>query len=215
MAIGFGNYGAGFGLSGGTTTTQSWTNTAGNLVVLGIDLNTSTVTVSSVTYGGQTMTAHPSGYSDVSGYRGAVFYLIGAPTGANDFVITLSSALGGAAVPCSYTGVGTGSSIDAYSKATSASTTDLSGTVTTVADNCWVIGFYRNGVGGTSAGSGTTARGVSENLNWLDTNTAVTPAGSRTIHGTWTPAGFGYTLTMSFSPTDVTPPSTGNFFALM
>lgn len=214
MAIAFDSAPGGFALSGGTTTTQSFTNTAGNLVLLGIDLNTSTVTAT-VTYGGVAMTAHPSNPTDISGYRCQTFYLIGAATGANNFVITLSSALGGSAVPVSYSGIGTGSVIDASNVATSASTTSLGVTVTTVADNCWVMGFWRNGVGGTTPGAGTTQRGgAGNNLTWMDNNAAKTPPGAVTITGTWSPAGFGYVQAMSFSPTDVITVN-ANFFALM
>ena len=134
------------------------------------------------TYNGVAMTEIAS--RNDSGSRITTFYLVAPATGANNIVLSWS---GSAAVlrvsGSSYTGAAQSSQPD--SSATGAdATSPFQISTTTIADNCWVVGYLRDTGGnamtveaGTTnrAGSGTSADVLCDN------NAAKTPAGSVTL----------------------------------
>lgn len=136
----------------------------------------------------------------------SLWYLINPATGANNIAVSYTGAYGQAAA-ASYTGAKQSGVPDASGTNTGTGTS-LAKAVTTVLDNCWVVasGQDNNGAGVTSAGASTTARKQQNNsLVLLDTNEAVTPAGSRTINLSDTSGSAHLSLVVaSFAPaTDV------------
>lgn len=85
--------------------------------------------------------------------------------------------------------------------AVSAATTDLSGTLTTVADSCWFVGGYVNAdTQNISAGAGTTARsGAASMFMVCDNNAAISPPASTTLHGTASNSAMAF-VGASFAP---------------
>lgn len=162
----------------GTTLTFAHTCTGSDRILL-VGVYTSSVdNVGSVTYNGVSCTfinrVTVTGTQDIY-----LYYLIAPATGSNNIVVTAAVGnLLGYAAATSYTGVKQSGQPDASATNQSASTTSLTTSVTTVADNCWLVGF---GYGQTStAGSGTVFRSepVNDVLFMMDSNGAKTPAGS-------------------------------------
>ena len=133
-------------------------------------------------------------------------FALPAPTsGVNDIIITaeVSAAVlqGGGA---SYSGVAQTTTMDSTTTSTiGTDVTTYTGTLTTVANNCWtVMGLrYVGGNAGYTAGVNTTIRNASANTGLSDSNSVKTPAGStsQTItvsNGT----GGAYLVMASFAP---------------
>jgi len=117
-------------------------------------------------------------------------YLVAPATGANNVVISGSSDawIGAAAT---YTGVDQSSPIDASAVKRDAGTgSAFSLDVTSVTDNCWLVGSVRCGTAGT-AGSGTIIRQTASGLTLADSNSAITPAGATNLNFTMSFAGIG------------------------
>jgi hypothetical protein len=127
-----------------------------------------------------------------------LYYLINPTTGANNISVSWSGSTILRAHGVSYTGAKQSGVPDANSTATGTGTS-LASSVTTVADNCWVIAMYR-AAGDITAGSGTTLRGTSTTSNILDSNGAVTPAGSKTINANSSISGGMAAVIASFAP---------------
>jgi hypothetical protein len=121
-------------------------------------------TISSVTYNSVPMTEVPtiSPYTPAAGRLHAMYYLLTPSTGANSVVITMSGAVSNNLVSAStsYTGVKQTGFPDASTQTFNASiSTELTATLTTVANNCWLAGFgTAEGSGGLTAGTNTTKR---------------------------------------------------------
>ena len=134
--------------------------------------------VTGVTYGGVAMTLvakHVAG----SEYE-YLYYLIAPATGTNDISIswTGSTILRGHGV--SYTGAKQSAQPDAFGTDSETSSNTISTSLTTIADNSWVLMMVRS-QGDITAGNNTTLRGVSTTSNILDRGAATTPAGSETL----------------------------------
>lgn len=114
------------------------------------------------------------------------YYLLGPSTGSNTIAISFANTpLYVLSANASYAGVSQSGFPDASAseKSTPATSTTISGTVTTVADNSWVtmVGFAESNT--TSSGSGT-KRIADATLGRLvigDSNAAQTPAGGVTL----------------------------------
>lgn len=128
-----------------TTQTFTWTHTCtgSNLVlIVGVLIDSgATDTVSTLTYNGVALTFIRRDRLTVDGLTVELWYLAGPATGANTVSVTLSnapsfSALAGAV---SLTGVDQAAALDANNGATGAAGTQPSVTVTTVADNAWIV----------------------------------------------------------------------------
>lgn len=138
--------------------------------------------VTGVTYNGVSMTRINTVVNTGNTSRSYLYYLLAPATGTNNVVASLSTSRRVRASSASYTGVGNGQP-DASNTATDSSN-PYSISVTTVADNCWVVGFDGNGAGeAITAGTSTTARGGSGTTGMIgDNNAAKTPAGSVTLN---------------------------------
>lgn len=159
--------------------TFSYTVTGSNTILFVGFLTSAGGTISTVTYAGVSMTASQVGANGTTSY-----YLINPATGANNLVVTWS----GGAIACgivSYTGAKQSSQPDNSGATTASSSTSVTNTLTSVADNCWHTMFVWNDSQGSniSAGTGTTKRTVPTNLDAtvFDNNAAITPAGSNAI----------------------------------
>lgn len=155
------------------------------------------ITVSGVTYAAVAMTSIRSDCNTGGATEPctAIFYLIAPATGANNVVITMSAAVGsgrtivGGAI--SLTGAHQTSPLDAHNGNNSFDV-GISVSVTTVADNCWVVDTVA-GLAAVTVGAGQTQR-------WNVTDATNQPAGSAgSTEGPKTPAG---AVTMSWGGSD-------------
>ena len=180
-------YDAGSGVNSGSASSHTHSHTTGSgsnrFITIGITLGASR-TINSVTYAGvtcvqlvaKTMTYHGGGNMEIWG--------VYAPAaGANNVVVTLSSATNAQLCVNTFTGVNQSNTIDATG--TSHTTTSSSSvSVTTIADNCVLCGISKDDAGGATAGADTTIGGIpnagSGDHSWYST-TARTPAGSHSL----------------------------------
>lgn len=158
--------------------------------------------VTGVTYSGVAMTLVNS-FAMLGGAAGQTiraYELIAPATGSNNVVVTGSAALSAYATAASYTGVGQTGQPDGSNTGGSASAASQTVSITTVADNCWLLG-YAYTENAASAGANTSLWGGSLNiLQAFDTNAAQTPAGLKSVEVTQTPAGFIGMVVSSYSP---------------
>lgn len=144
-----------------------------------------------------------------------LFYLIAPATGTNNVIVSCSAGdMYGVAT--SYTGASQTGQPDAQTTNGSATGTSLTTSVTTVADNSWLVGFsYMNFA--ISAGANTTLRiasGAGTVQYMMDSNGAKTPAGSHGLTTTDSTNGFSGHVIASFSPSAVATQNS-NFFNFM
>ena len=195
----------------GTSLTYSHTVTGSNMF-LAVCLSIQAArTISSVTYSGVTMTKTPESPVTVSGdgYTNSLYYLFAPATGANNVVITPDASSEIYSRAASYSGV-LSTSLDASGTSQTASGNSLAVTLTTVADNSWLIGCERSGGSGTiTAGANTTFRGGTSHVGDIaDTNAAQTPAGSYSLNMNVTSVAVPISwVALSLSPTAPVVPS--------
>jgi hypothetical protein len=182
--------------------TLNWFHTcSGSDRILWVGVMTSsTRSVSSVTYNGVALTSLTR---SAGGQPVQLWYLIAPATGTNTISVSIGAPnsfvyTSGA----SYTGVKQSGQPDAQNT-NSTSSSSVSTSVTTVADNSWVVLIARNDTdGNTNAGTNSTERtaGAAGTVQLYDSNGAVSPAGSFSM--TVTNAGsYATTIAMaSFSP---------------
>lgn len=165
----------------GSSLTFAHANSAGsNRIMFGGDTDGGAATLTSITYNGSAFTAISNVQIPLD--RNIYLrYLIAPASGTNNVVVTLSGSttdwVGGVS---SYTGAKQTGQPDASNSGTGSAVTTLAVSVTTVADNCWLValGGYSNG-STASAGANTTERIDPGNSFWVgDSNGAQTPAGS-------------------------------------
>lgn len=148
-------------------------------------------TVSSVTYAGVNLTQVRAQRLQTSGIPDKwveMWYLVAPATGANNVVVTLSGAVSNwvAAGSISLTGAAQTGQPDASNDAVGTSTT-ASVSVTTVADNCWVIDVvsYEDLSPTLTVGAGQTERWIQNDASDLQgagsTEGPKTPAGAVTM----------------------------------
>lgn len=134
-----------------------------------------------------------------------IWRITGPSTGANNVVASFTSA-DMAGISASYSGAKQSAQPDATSQNNGSGVGTWTDSVTTIADNCWVI-FMANSNQATApaAGTNTTSRGsnaggvTSRSCILADNNAAKTPAGSVTLEATDV-AGFWADVIASFSP---------------
>lgn len=206
MAIAYDAFSSGSGT--GSTLTVSHTTTGSNVgLAAGVFLtDSSSRTITSVTYNGVAMTEQYQ-YINATNRRIGLFTLaVGAGVGAKNIIVTLSGAVsnGVALLATSYSGVAQTGTVDNKTKQDNSGTpSPLTATLTTVADNCWLIGMAAT-ARANSAGTSTTKRGGIANFDEYgayDTNAAKTPAGSVSVQATMSPNDFyGSMMAVSFAP---------------
>jgi hypothetical protein len=187
------------GGNGGTSQTFSHTCTGiDRLLFVGGFNQEASSTITGVTYDGVALTEIDS--SSQTNNSVSLWYLIAPSTGASDVVITRSTssnALTGVAV--SYTGCLQSGVPDSDNTGGAGSGSTLTIATTTVEDNCWITGIFRNESGVNSAGDNTTMRN-SSSIAMGDTNGSQSPAGSHSIAASWSGSVRNVGVVASFAP---------------
>ena len=185
----------------GTANTQTHTATGSDLLAL-IHIYSSGDQVTSVTYNGVSCTFINKQLmtGGAAGQYIRTYYILSPATGSQTITVNSSSALGGYFSIATYTGVAQTGQPDASNQQATSPATSLTTSVTTTADNCWLMGYAYHGTT-ISAGAGTTLRGGSVGgiLEVLDSNGPKTPAGSHSLITTSTSTFTGHVIA-SFSP---------------
>lgn len=162
----------------GTSKTFSHTCTGANLW-LGVG-DTSYLSANDactgMTYAGVSMASMQNVASATT--RQWYYGLIAPATGANNVVISFNASTASQASAHSYTGCGQTSQPDASGSTFTNLGTTLSKSLTTTADNCWIVGTAQNTAAGMSAHTGTTQRTGAAGFGAFDNNAALTPPGS-------------------------------------
>lgn len=181
----------------GTTSSisVSWSHTCtgANLVLVAHFYAAASETMTA-TYNGVSMTQVSFSGSSGGGDGVYTFILVNPATGAHNIVGTYSANVGNLhyGVGASYTGCAQGLQPDATNQTVTSSATSISTTVTTIANNAWIVGCA---YGGNAAGFAATGAyniafhgtgGSTSALGWnaiatMDTNGAVTPAGATAV----------------------------------
>lgn len=167
--------------TGGAGTTTDSVSGPGSLtdgVVLALlEGDTTSDLITAVTYGGVSMSllVKDKGSSDRWGY---IFGLLAPSTGTQDLVCTRSGTTYIGRQVAFYEGVKQSGLPDAFNANSRAGTGTLDTSVTTVADNCWLVGYGKSASGNPSAGTATTQRESASGFGVYDSNGAKTPAGS-------------------------------------
>lgn len=203
-SIAFDNASQGNAVSSPTSLTYALTVGSGTNRVLWVGFIVNRVgapTISSVTYAGVAMTA-TSNSPNSTGQFLYVYYLPNPASGANNVVITLNSSIEIHSCAVSYTGAAQTGIPDAVATQTAGSGTSATLSATTVANNTWMFGIFRNdSAGHGSAGTGTTQRvKITGQASCDDSGSALTPAGSHSIQETWAGSATNYSLGASFVP---------------
>lgn len=188
MAIAFDAQGG--GSFTGSTTPYTFSHTcSGSDRALFVAVMTSTNgSCSGVTYNGVAMTEIGRiSDADSGNYTTYLFMLLNPATGANNVVASKSSGTNLFATSASYNGVNQSSQPDNFNTNSAIPGTSLATSVTTVADNCWLIGVVSVGSspGTVTAGANTTLRytpGTFTYAGMMDSNAAKTPAGSYALN---------------------------------
>jgi len=153
----------------GSPKTVAFTNTAGNLLYLGLVLRDKGDVLTSVTYAGSGMSV--IGKVNYSGTSWAYLLgLVSPATGANNFVITYT---GGSSdnfwQAVSYSGAST-AGVSNASKTNTGSGTTVSDTITFVNTPAWVTMWSAATGGSLTASTNSTAIGTAFNFQFFDSN---------------------------------------------
>lgn len=174
------------------TGTRTWNHTVSGsdtLLIVTVYENDTVDHQTTCTFNGVGMTEVPNSFgSNVAliGLR-TCYYLANPASGTHSIVWTNSGANGTLGFGISYTGVNQVSPIDASvrNNVTGQTASPFTNSLTTVADNCWMLYVVENGnTSGPTASTNTTLRKAS--ANWAanrsafvgDSNGPITPAGS-------------------------------------
>ncbi len=210
-------------VSGSSSLTWNHTVTGSNtyLVVSGF-LNQTGVTITGITFNSVAMTLIDE-YSPITGwsisavnYHLSVYGLKNPASGTHSIAITGSSTADIAGVGESYTGVSqTSSTPDSHNKA---AFNNINGahtaSTTTVADNCILVGAHLTRGDTYTAGSNTeVVSSIGGQLYSIDSPTAQTPAGSKSMTLTSTVGADSSIVIASLAPAPVT--ANGNFISFM
>lgn len=197
MAIAFDSVTATAGTASGVGLSHTTSAGSNRYMLIGIGVNNG-VTVT-VTYNGVSATIVGTS-QDVSpgGETLYLYRLINPASGANNVVVTTSDTLQWEGAIATYTGVSQNAP-EASNKGGNLSS-PITATLTTLTDNAWLAGFFRNGSGNNTAGANTTVRGAASALSIADTNADQTPVGSKSLNITFTGGGVCGWIAVSLAP---------------
>lgn len=162
------------------TLTFSHTNTAGNILWVGVVVYSGNNVITGVTYNTVAMTQTVNIAQGANG-RVYLYYLVSPATGANNVVVSQSGSDQIHAIASSYTGASTTGVPDATNTASGAGTASATVNVTSVATSVWGVGVTwtnRDNSAGTNA---TIIGGDTSQFSMFDSNGTLTPAGSKTF----------------------------------
>lgn len=190
FAIALDNTPGGMGTgSTGTSITISFTCTGSNLFLLAPEVGpvVASQNVTGITYNAVALTQIGTGQRSPSDRFFGMWYLVGPSTGANNLVTSMpANAQGTTQMVASYSGCAQSGQPDNSATAqTAGSGTTNSASITTVANNCWIAAIFNDATGSASvtAGVNTTVRqsNAGSEYGFVDSNMAITPAGSATL----------------------------------
>lgn len=201
MAIAFDSSTYGASAASAGTLTFSHT-TSGSDRILFVYVTIQNANSVSVTYAGNAMTSIHVNTGSFSHYQ-SLWYIIAPTTGANNVVVTATSATI-RAYASSYTGASQTGQPDASVVPSEATTTSYARALTTVADNSWIVwGMCAMSGAALTAGATTVVRHQPEvtafGTAFCDSGTLFTPAGSSTLTVTSSSQLF-CSIMASFSP---------------
>lgn len=189
-----------------TATSVTWSHTCtGDNRILFVAVGVPTAdTITGVTYNSVAMTLIDKKQMGADRFF-YLWYLVAPATGANNIVATSSNSQILRAASASYTGASQTGVPDASTTNNVEGTLSITTSVTTVADNSWLVMVARNsGAEDITAGASTTLRTLidpdtSEAI--FDSNAAKTPAGSHSLVATKTATNRDWiTVMASFAP---------------
>ena len=209
-------------VDGGTTSTAStlsWTHTctgSDRILIVTDNEEADPVTITGVTYNSVAMTLIATSAGVASAGISQLWYLINPASGANTVTVTRTATanrlVGGSS---SYTGAKQSGQPDANTTEAVSSVTSNAVTVTTIADNCWTVAGLDTSAGGVTAGAGTTLRqAVTDGSAILDSNAAITPAGSTSLSYNMT-SGNTTVVMASIAPAVAAAAGGGNKMSMM
>lgn len=154
--------------SGATASSHTFSHTCtGSDLILFVTATGANGDVTGITYNSVAMTKINSTVTDSAVLFTSLWYLVNPSTGANNVVITTSTATGVVGSSASYTGVNQTGQPDASTTVASSTTTSYSSSVTSVANNCWTIATSRTGNGfALTAGANTVVRNQPESIRF-------------------------------------------------
>jgi len=188
-----------------TTVTWSHTCTGSNRILFVHVRGDTSDNVTGVTYAGVSMTLIDKVFVATNRWQ-YLFYLIAPATGSNSCIATASTSIAFLVESASYTGARQSGQPDSKATNTGSSVTTLTFTTTTVADNCWMILAVGASNGGLTASTGSFLRRIGTNTGSaiFDSNSALTPAGSKSMIVNCT-SGAINGIIASFSPPSIGP----------
>jgi len=143
----------------------SWSHTTGSgsnrIMIVGISIKTTTVSVSSITYGTQSLTFARADTHASATIRSELWYLIASNSGAHTVTVNLSGTSKATGGSCTYTGVDQTSPFD-NSAGNTGTSNSPSQTVTVNTANAWLLGNLAISTSGVQVGS----EGSGQNLRW-------------------------------------------------
>lgn len=191
-----------------TSLTYAHTCTGSNLILfVGVNFYRSgtqpTDDITGVTYGGVAMTQITKNVYTTGNQITYMYYLVNPSTGANNVVI--SKTTGSDTIrsnSISYTGANDVGQPDNFGSENAAASLSVSKSVTTVANNCWMVSFTFNDANQCLASTGTTNRnsaGVYMAIG--DSNGVITPAAAYSMAWTLASGTANWTIiNASFAP---------------
>lgn len=184
---------------GSSSETYSYTVTGDNPALIVAFTAATTDIVTSVTFNGVAMTQLQKIQNGAS--RWSYLYYLTGQSGTHNVVITASGTMdfcGGCTA--SYTGVTQGVA-NASGTDTVTGNTTLAGTLTTLADNSWVVDyFYTTGANIAASTGATFIATLSDNIALSDSNGLITPAGANSQTVTWTGSANAVALEVAMAP---------------
>lgn len=160
------------------TITRSHTCTGSNLILFAaFEAFTQSDVMTGATYNGVAMTRiNYIGITGGGAQSSYLYYILNPATGANNIVGSASSVTLFRAYGASYTGVQQSGQPDGQNTATGTATS-ASLSITTTADNCWMVLLNTNDTGEPTAGTNSTRRTSTggSGFGFFDSNGAITP----------------------------------------
>ena len=195
----------------GTTVTKSYTVSGANRLLLVFIHSWVGDNVSGVTYNGVAMTQTlKQNEAPATNYNGYIYSLIAPATGTNNIVVS-GTSMNFSMGAISYTGVAQTGFPDATAVAKS-QVANVTGTITTVADNAGIVGLFSNDnsmLAAVTNMSIVTGTGLIAAI-FESSSFPLTPAGSYSITGNHSGGSWNGMVIVSFAPA-VAAPATGNF----
>jgi len=174
------------GNNGGGSTSISWSHTTGSssnrIMIVGVSIRTTTVSVSSITYGSQSLTFIRADTHASATIRSELWYLIAPASGTATVTVTLSGTSKATGGSCTYSGVAQTSPIDVHGGGTGTGgggTGDPSQSVTVTAAEVMLLGHLA------ITGSATTvsSEGSGQTMRWDQVTTGGSAASRNRGHG--------------------------------